>query len=141
MGITLAKDPIVREGMALNKGERVEVYYNVHKGLFSIKSLDRRNPNRGRVVAHAKHIMLESVTFHVSEPVLERILASGRKEVFAKVRGYLVHTEPAHNVRHREGYCNPYKTRGFVDRKTGDKLTKASEVYFYDKYFSYKGAK
>lgn len=141
MGITLAKDPIVREGMALNKGERVEVYYNVHKGLFSIKSLDRRNPNRGRVVAHAKHIMLESVTFHESGAVLARILANGRKEVFAKVRGYLVHTEPERVEGYREGYCNPYKTRGFVDRETGRKLTEADAVYFYDKYFSYKGAK
>lgn len=127
-------------GKTLRKGERVEVYYNVHKNMFSIRSLDKRNPDKGRVVAHAKYVMLEGATFHTSEAGLQRILANQKKEVFAKVRGYIVHTDRTLTIDHRLGYCNPYTTGGFVDLDSKAPLTNASEVYFYDKYFSYSEA-
>jgi hypothetical protein len=52
-GITL------REGMTISENERVEVYFNIHKSGFSIKSIDKRNPNKGKVIGYADHVQLK----------------------------------------------------------------------------------
>ncbi|MEH7116003.1 hypothetical protein V7128_01090 [Neobacillus vireti] len=128
---------IIREGMSLNKGERIEVYYNLHKHTFSIKSLDNRNSNKNKVVAYSDNILLDNVTFHISEKILQNILNKKVKQVYATVRGYLVDTD-IHNITDmKQGYINPYITKYFIDQLTGVKLIKADKVYFYNKQFSY----
>ncbi|MGP4074234.1 hypothetical protein ACTWQB_17155 [Piscibacillus sp. B03] len=127
----------IREGKTLNVGEKVEVYYNLHKGGFSILSRDKNNPDKNKVVAYADFVTLANATFHINSNKLKQIIRDQRKTVYAVVRGYLVNTDPINNSHHRKGYCNPYKTGKFVDWETKEELGEAKEVHFYDKYFSY----
>jgi hypothetical protein len=130
----------LRDGATLDPGERVEVYYNIQKGGFSIVALDKRNPMRGKVVAYASNVLLENAAFHVNKNKLAKIHERNRKTVYAVVRGYFVHAEQIDDAvqGYRRGYCNPFKTGMFVDWEQGNELTTADNVYFYDKYFSYK---
>lgn len=66
---------------------RVFVYWNLHKGVFSVKALD--GAQKGRVVAHATDVLVRDVEFRVSQRVRERVVATGRKEVHAGVVGTL----------------------------------------------------
>lgn len=130
---------VVRSDASVSIGERVEVYYNIHKGGFSIKSLDKRNPAKGKVVAHAEHVSIQQATFHISKGTLAQILDTNRKSVYAVVRGTLSSVSNDQNFDgHRKGYCNPFRTGEFVDWDTGKELKEAEEVHFYDKFFSYR---
>lgn len=128
----------IKEGMTLNQGERVEVYYNLQQGGFSIKALDKVNPNKGKVVAYAENVLLENCTFNINKKKLDNILDKERKTVYAVVRGYFVNAEGNDNSTHKLGYCNPFKTGKFIDWNSREEITAANEVYFYDKYFSYQ---
>jgi len=44
---------------------RVEIYWNLHKGCYSIRALE--GLSKGRVIAHANKVLLRDVSFHVSE--------------------------------------------------------------------------
>jgi hypothetical protein len=65
--------------------ERVFVYYNLHKKVWSVKSL-----KTGRVIAHAKTVQLRDCTYKVSKRGRERVLAERRKNVHAGVVGTLI---------------------------------------------------
>lgn len=127
-----------REGMSVQQGERVAVYYNIHKGGFSIKSMDKRNPHNGKVVAYADVVMVNDAQFHIKPSGLRNIHKTGYKEIYATVRGTLIGTESVQTEGHRWGYCNPFTTETFVDWQTGVELSTAAEVYFYGSHFSYR---
>lgn len=92
---------------------KVEVYWNFHKKLFSVRLM-------GRVVAHVKRAVLSDVTYRVSEAGRQRVLRQKRKNVHAVLRGLwcperlrpefertLIDVAPI--------TYNPYKVRSFVD--------------------------
>lgn len=86
-------------------GQKVKVYYNLHKKCYSIQS-------NGLVVAHADSLKLDDATFKVSEKGRQRVLAEKRKNVHAFVVGAFVvknKMTPNENV-----YYNPYKHKGFT---------------------------
>ena len=126
-----------REGRTLAKGEKVEVYYNLLKGGFSIVSKDKRNPDRNRVVAYAENVTIVDATFHISERILAQIREKKCKNVYAVVRGTFVDIGENLNPKLRRGYCNPYTTGKFIDWETKEELLTAKEVYFYERFFSY----
>jgi len=66
---------------------RVEVYWNLHKSLFSMRAMS--GPNKGLVVAHCNRIVLETVSLSVSEKGRQKVLTSGQKNVHAFIRGDL----------------------------------------------------
>jgi hypothetical protein len=66
---------------------RVFVYWNVHKCRFSIKALD--GLAKGRVVAHADEVLIRDAEFRVNQKGRERVRATGRKEVHARIVGHL----------------------------------------------------
>ncbi|MCA1064830.1 hypothetical protein QTG56_24800 (plasmid) [Rossellomorea sp. AcN35-11] len=125
------------EGRSIKPGEKVSVHFNIHKGGFSIVSMDKNNPDKGRVCAHSEYVQIEDATFHVSAKTLEKIKKQKRKAVYARVRGIFVSAEKIEANHYHKGYCNPYKTGVFVDYATRDELKEAKNVYFYDKFFSY----
>lgn len=127
----------MREGKSLELGQRVEVYFNLHKGGFSIRSLDKSNPNKGLVSAYASNLSITNATFHLSMPTLATIRERKVKDVYAVVRGTLDNIGEIDNTEHRKGYCNPYKTGKFIDWDTKEEIKSADVVYFYDKYFSF----
>ena len=62
---------------------RVEVYYNLHKRCLSIR-------HRGKVIEHAKSVILRNANFRVQPAGRERVLKQKRKKVHAYVAGDLV---------------------------------------------------
>lgn len=66
---------------------RVEVYWNLHKRLFSVRALE--GENKGRVIEHSYGVRLIDAKF-VSQPAgRERVRREGKKNVHAFVRGRL----------------------------------------------------
>lgn len=126
------------EGKSIAAGERCAVYFNLHKGGFSVKSMDKRNPHNGLVVAYADYVTISDASFHVMQSRLKNILAKRQKEIYAVVRGVLVDTEAMDDEGFRKGYVNPYTTGHFIDLETRAQLTEAQAVHFYDRHFSYQ---
>jgi len=61
-------------------GDRVMVYYNLHKHTFSVS----RN---GRVITHADYVKLNDVEFRVRQGGREKVLKDKRKNVHSFVIG------------------------------------------------------
>lgn len=96
-------------------GLRVEVYWNLHVGGFSVRSLE--GDTKGRVVAHVPTVRLADATFTVQPAGRAKVLRERRKNVHAFVRGRWQHTVPD-SVRWVVTY-NPYRHDSFVDGHTG----------------------
>ena len=94
---------------------RVEVYFNLHKRVFSVRSC-----KTGRVVHHTKHIRLFDPIFVVRESGRQRVLRERKKNVHAFVRGDTDWFEPTLFHKYGDdptldtiGY-NPFKYNSFV---------------------------
>ena len=89
---------------------KVEVYFNLHKRVFSIRSC-----RTGRVIDHAKHVHIVNPKFVVREGGRQRVLRERKKNVHAFVRGNLTafKDSPSH-LADTIGY-NPYKYDSFVN--------------------------
>lgn len=105
-------------------GTRVEVYWNLHKHLFSVRPLE--GPYKGRVVAHTDNLDLYDVTFTVQPKGRQRVLTEGRKNVHAFVRGVASAGLP-HDTLTTVTY-NPYRDTSFVDVSSGRPVTWAHVV-------------
>jgi hypothetical protein len=135
-GVFMFRGGIVEKYRTLAEGmqfyDPVEVYCNLHKHLFSVRSKKHK-----KVVAHTNHVTLKNAVFHVSEAGRQRVLRERTKNVHATIRGELVSAYPMEvesampkvkRMKMREAYYNPYMTETFIDRKTGRKLYKAYMV-------------
>jgi hypothetical protein len=108
-------------------GERVMVYYNLHKHTFSVKK-------GGLVFLHADYVQLQNVEFRVREGGREKVNLEKRKNVHAFVIGTLMDycqypcdslpEEPTGEVV----TYDPYKYKSFVIKNTGEPVNKAKEV-------------
>lgn len=110
-------------------GERVEVYWNLHKDCFSVRALS--GPNKGRVVAHTRIIDLADVAFVVQPAGRARVLAEGRKNVHAFARGIVTASRDDLPTAYTEVTYNPYVTDSFVVRKDGTRVQWAAVVRAY----------
>lgn len=91
------------------------MYWHFRKKCFSVK-------HKGRVVAHVNDIVLEDVTFKVSEKGNERVRREGVKNVHAFVYGRVFYmSKPGSTTFFLPGTSfkqvkyNPYKYKTFVD--------------------------
>jgi hypothetical protein len=66
---------------------RVFVYWNLHKGLWSVKSLERSYPSYGKVVARLPIVLLTGAEGKVSEAGRQRVLRERKKNVHAGIVG------------------------------------------------------
>jgi hypothetical protein len=105
-------------------GTRVEVYWNLHKHLFSVRPLE--GPYKGSVFAHTDYLDLYDVTFAVQPAGRQRVLDEGRKNVHAYVRG-VVSAHLPHDTTRTVTY-NPYRDTSFVDVATNRPVTRAHVV-------------
>jgi hypothetical protein len=111
---------------------RVHVYYNLQKRCLSIR-------HRGKVIKHAKSVILRDASFRVQPAGRERVLKQKRKNVHAYVAGELVEdfwfTEPSSRIFEGKRIVtyNPYKHKSFVDTNTGQPVTEAAHVLIRDK--------
>ena len=108
-------------------GDRVMVYYNLHKHTFSISY-------NGRVIAHADYVKLFNVEFRVRQGGRDKVLKEKRKNVHSFVIGTLVDyckypcedmpSEPNNNIV----TYNPYKYNSFVMKDTEEPVYRADIV-------------
>ena len=91
---------------------KTEVYWNLHKHLFSLRQ-------KGRVIAHMGYLGLTDATFHVQPAGRARVLREGRKNVHAYAKGVYDHSLvlgiwDKKLTLGREITYNPYKFESFV---------------------------
>jgi protein-tyrosine phosphatase len=108
-------------------GQRVKVYYNLHKHTFSVQK-------NGLVVMHADYIKLENLEFKVRPTGKEKVRQEKSKNVHAFVIGNLVDyckypcdeipEEPTGNIV----TYNPYRFDSFVYQDTELPVYNATEV-------------
>lgn len=111
-------------------GRKVEVYFNLHKKVFSV-----RDGKTKRVITHLKEVHIKDAVFRVSEAGRQRVLRDKRKNVHAYVKGELVAYDDSSSTK--LGYYNPYTTETFVDKETNNPLLEASLVKFINKQVYY----
>lgn len=98
-------------------GDRVEVYYNLHKQCLSYRRLGGR-------VHHTDTLSLADVTFTVQPAGRNRVLREGRKNVHAYIRGIVVDSDPPNGEPVVVTY-NPYIYHDFVTVPTGEPIRSA----------------
>jgi hypothetical protein len=108
-------------------GQRVKVYYNLHKHTFSVKKNEL-------VILHADYVKLENVEFKVRPGGKQKVRQENSKNVHAFVIGDLVDycqypcddipEEPTGDVV----TYNPYKYDSFVYKETEEPVFNATEV-------------
>ena len=98
---------------------KVFVYFNLRRKLFSIKALE--GESKGKVIGHSRQIVLENVTYKVSEAGRQRVIREKRKNVHAGVVGEVTHLlAPLLSASVEWGECkervryNPYKHSNFI---------------------------
>jgi len=65
-----------------------DVYFNLTKKLYSIRA--REGQHKGRVIGHCKSVVMQNVSFKVSQASRNRVLRDKQKNVHAVARGVLV---------------------------------------------------
>lgn len=91
---------------------RVEVYFNLHKYMWSVRSA-----KTGRVLLHTHEVHINNPTFVVRKAGRERVLREGKKNVHAFVRGDITVFDDFDPDRldYTLVSYNPYKHDTFVD--------------------------
>ena len=104
---------------------RVEVYYNLHKNVFSVR-------HKGKVIAWGNRVTIENPQYVVREKGRQKVLEEGRKNVHAFVRGTLsdINNFKIGKIQQRlseprEVTYNPYKYDSFVDGSTYQPVKKS----------------
>ena len=109
-------------------GERVMVYYNLHKHTFSIQK-------SGIVFLHADSVTLKDVEFRVRKGGREKVNTEKKKNVHAFVIGTLVDfcqypcEELPSEFNGEVVTYNPYKHDSFVIKSTDEPVFNAKEVH------------
>ena len=93
---------------------KVFVYFNLHKKLFSIKSLE--GDKKGRVIAHLPYVCLYNPKMKVSQAGRERVLREQRKNVHAGIVGeFSTNLCASDKIAWENVRYNPYLFDSFVD--------------------------
>ena len=99
----------------LNHDRKINVYFNLHKRLFSVTQ-------GGIVQFHSDALTVVDSKFLVGKAGQLKVRNTGRKNVHAKVSGYLADFMTANTIPYliqadsfRKAYYNPYDVDTFVD--------------------------
>lgn len=114
----------------MKNGEKVFVYYNLHKHVFSIKSLE--GENKGKVVAYAEKVALKDCEFKVSEKGRQKVLEKRQKRVHAGVVGKIDLTFEGEKGETEVTY-NPYYYQTFVYKQNERPIYKTHYAYLENK--------
>jgi len=103
-------------------GQQVRIYKNLTNNTLSVQSHVK---GKGwRLAGHVTDIVLQDVTFHISEAARQRVISQHSKNVHAYCKGRLIaDSYSGHRKLTRITY-NPYKTGAFVE--VGSQLVAAS---------------
>ena len=103
---------------------RVEVYFNLHKKTFSVRSC-----KTGRVIGHTDKVHIANPEFVVRQSGRNRVLSEGRKNVHAFVRGDVTLFSDTNRPMSDTITYNPYKYVSFVDKQTEEPVYEASRAW------------
>lgn len=108
-----------------HNGKKVFVYYNLHNNHWSIR-------HNGKVIGHAKNIVIDNPQFKVSEAGRQRVLREKAKNVHAGVVGTINGNESAleHPDKKRVSY-NPYKGPTFVVSGTQEPVMAGGKAHMF----------
>jgi 5-formaminoimidazole-4-carboxamide-1-beta-D-ribofuranosyl 5'-monophosphate synthetase len=114
---------------------KVFVYFNLHKKLFSIKAME--GENKGKVIGHSPVVLLDDVTFKVSEAGRQRVIRERKKNVHAGVMGHLnaqgIRLVIATRDLTTKVTYNPYKYQSFVEVETSEPVLTANNALLVNK--------
>ena len=99
------------KGRTIDPARPVQVYKNLHNGLFSIRQ-------DGLVRGHAQELQLTHVTFKVSQAGRERVVKERKKNVHAFVCGIICAETTSGSAAQWAITYNPYKYDTFVFKDT-----------------------
>jgi hypothetical protein len=104
---------------------RVDVYRNLHKKCWSVKSVAT-----GRVVAHRSDVTVENASFIVRPAGRARVLREMKKNVHAFIRGEWRDVWLSLPLRESpiEISYNPYRMGCFYETESGESVTHRSLV-------------
>jgi len=107
---------------------RVEVYFNLHKHQWSVRSA-----RSGRVILHTDKVHIDKPTFVVRKAGRERVLREGKKNVHAFAVGYIYKGNAIPYVKGRlhldwdRVKYNPYDDDYFMHQRHDDNQYKPKE--------------
>jgi hypothetical protein len=104
---------------------RVEVYFNLHKKVFSVRSV-----MTGRVILHTDKVHISNPKFVVRKSGRDKVLRERKKNVHAFVRGDATYFDDELSPMSDLAY-NPYKYASFVDKHTEQPVYAADRAYMY----------
>lgn len=104
-------------------GNKVDVYRNLHKDCYSIKS--RESDTYGEVVDHCDRVCIEDAEFVVRESGRDRVRSSGRKNVHAFVRGVVSDRMDVVGV---DVTYDPFEYDSFVVKHSEEPIRRAERV-------------
>jgi|TARA_R110000765_G_C18755982_1_gene588471 hypothetical protein len=102
---------------------KVEVYRNLHKQCWSVRSNET-----GRVIDHVRNIHLKDATLVVRPSGREKVLRERKKNVHAFVRGEITNVGGV-SLTIDEVVYNPYKNTTFIEKVSGEPIHYADDVY------------
>ena len=107
-------------------GEKVSVYFNLRKKVWSVRGKDKR------VIAHLKTLSLQDVTWKVSEAGRQRVLREKQKNVHAYAEGTFISAEAFcfEDPSPQAISYNPYKGSSFM-AQGGGPISSSKRVHFY----------
>jgi len=116
---------------------KVEVYFNLHKQLFSVRALT--GENAGRVIGHRHFVAIENARFKVQQAGRNKVIREQKKNVHAFIRGWLDtklrNPNEIHNAPYNFGRVsyNPYRAGCFQQMINGQvrEISFAGLVYCY----------
>lgn len=109
---------------------KVFVYFNLRKHVWSVKAL--QGPNKGRVIAHSKTVVLKNVQGKVSEAGRQWVLSEQQKNVHAGIVGELVSFDSMLEFAGVEITYNPYRYSSFVYKEATEKAFDRAESAYMD---------
>lgn len=112
---------------------KVQVYFNLHRKVWSIKALEGENKNK--VIGYAEKVILSDVKPKVSEAGRQRVLKEKKKNVHAGLIGNLVYTDIDLMFRKgtKEITYNPYCYNTFVYTNNEKEYTGSDYAYMTNK--------
>lgn len=116
------------KGRNLRPGQKVQIYFNLHKKLFSIMDLAS-----GLIIAHGSGFILNNVTFVVSEAGRNKVLDTGHKNVHAFAVGtFCAETSDPPSAHSVEVTYNPFKAHYFYVKETFEPVDEAKSIKCYN---------
>ena len=100
---------------------KVEVYWNLHKHVWSIR-------HKGRVIAHRPSVVIEDGKFVVQPAGNAKVRREGRKNVHAFVRGEWCDSASLADGAYSAVIYNPYKYTSFVEAHSEQPIYSAEVV-------------